>query len=481
LPPPGGTHVTRTVLIVEDEAALRSTLRRYLVRRGMEVLEAATCAEGFAILDEKGDSISAMLVDLSLPDGLGFELVDHMAGRKQRPGVIMMTGDNSIDNAIVALQRGATDFLLKPFSLEALDTSLDRIATMATAQKAKATAAGSADAREVWRNTYAPGFLGTHPELLQVFAVLESVADTDCTVSVSGETGTGKELVARALHNASNRRNKPFVTVNCAAIPDNLLESELFGHARGAFTGALQARQGRFTQADRGTIFLDEIGEMPLALQAKLLRVLQEREVTPLGESRSHRVDVRVVAATNKDLEEMAESGKFREDLLYRLNVIPVHLPPLRERRGDVQVLVEHFIERTNQRRSRTVAGIEPEAMDALANYEWPGNVRQLENTMERMVLLRSTGMLTMDDVPAKIREARRTALAGNMGDPQLPAEGIDLRDAVEQFENALIRQALERTGWNKNRAATILQMNRTTLVEKLKKKGWEDADSKVA
>jgi len=473
--------VTRTVLIVEDEAALRSTLRRYLVRRGMEVLEAATCAEGFAILDEKGDSISAMLVDLSLPDGLGFELVDHMAGRKQRPGVIMMTGDNSIDNAIVALQRGATDFLLKPFSLEALDTSLDRIATMATAQKAKATAAGSADAREVWRNTYAPGFLGTHPELLQVFAVLESVADTDCTVSVSGETGTGKELVARALHNASNRRNKPFVTVNCAAIPDNLLESELFGHARGAFTGALQARQGRFTQADRGTIFLDEIGEMPLALQAKLLRVLQEREVTPLGESRSHRVDVRVVAATNKDLEEMAESGKFREDLLYRLNVIPVHLPPLRERRGDVQVLVEHFIERTNQRRSRTVAGIEPEAMDALANYEWPGNVRQLENTMERMVLLRSTGMLTMDDVPAKIREARRTALAGNMGDPQLPAEGIDLRDAVEQFENALIRQALERTGWNKNRAATILQMNRTTLVEKLKKKGWEDADSKVA
>jgi len=473
--------VTRTVLIVEDEAALRSTLRRYLARRGMEVLEAATCAEGFAILDEKGDSISAMLVDVSLPDGLGFELVDHMAGKKQKPGVIMMTGDSSIDNAIVALQRGATDFLLKPFSLEALDTSLDRIATVETVQKAKAGAVGSADAREVWRNKYAPGFLGSHPELLQVFAVLESVADTDCTVSVSGETGTGKELVARALHAASDRRNKPFVTVNCAAIPDNLLESELFGHARGAFTGALQARQGRFTQADGGTIFLDEIGEMPLALQAKLLRVLQEREVTPLGEARSHTVDVRVVAATNKDLEEMAETGKFREDLLYRLNVIPVHLPPLRERRGDVQLLVEHFIARTNQRRSRTVAGIDPEAMDALANYEWPGNVRQLENTMERMVLLRSTGVLTMNDVPAKIREARRTALAGNMGDPQLPADGIDLRDAVEQFENALIRQALERTGWNKNRAATILQMNRTTLVEKLKKKGWDEAEAKVA
>ncbi len=474
--------MTRTILIVEDEAALRSTLRRYLARRGMEVLEAASCAEGFEVLDQMGDKISAMLVDVSLPDGLGFELVDHMAGRKQRPGVIMMTGDNSIDNAIVALQRGATDFLLKPFSLEALDTSLDRISTLQTVQQAVATASSDGDARDVWRNKYAPGFLGSHPELLQVFAILESVADTDCTVSVSGETGTGKELVARALHNASDRRNKPFVTVNCAAIPDNLLESELFGHARGAFTGALQARQGRFTQADGGTIFLDEIGEMPLALQAKLLRVLQEREVTPLGESRSHTVNVRVVAATNKDLEEMAETGKFREDLLYRLNVIPIHLPPLRERRGDVQLLVQHFIERTNQRRSRTVSGIDPEAMDALVNYEWPGNVRQLENTMERMVLLRSSGLLTMQDVPPKIREARRTALAGNMGEPLLPADGIDLRDAVEQFENALIRQALERTGWNKNRAATILQMNRTTLVEKLKKKGWGDEnESKVA
>jgi DNA-binding NtrC family response regulator len=190
---------------------------------------------------------------------------------------------------------------------------------------------------------------------------------------------------------------------------------------------------------------------------------------------------VRVVAATNKDLEEMAETGKFREDLLYRLNVIPIHLPPLRERRGDVQLLVEHFIGRTNQRRSRHVTGIDAEAMDALVNYEWPGNVRQLENTMERMVLLRSTGELTMNDVPPKIRDARRTALAGNMGEPMLPVDGIDLRDAVEQFENALIRQALERTGWNKNRAATILQMNRTTLVEKLKKKGWDENDVKVA
>ncbi|MDH5493467.1 MAG: sigma-54 dependent transcriptional regulator, partial [Myxococcales bacterium] len=299
--------------------------------------------------------------------------------------------------------------------------------------------------------------------------VIDKVADTDCSVLVTGESGTGKELVARALHQASDRKEEPFVTVNCAAIPENLLESALFGHARGSFTGATQSRVGRFAQAAGGTIFLDEIGELPLALQSKLLRVLQEKEVTPLGESRTLRIDVRVVAATNRDLEEMVESGNFREDLLYRLNVIPVELPSLRQRRSDIPLLVEHFVHQTNVKRGRFIAGVSDEAMAALCAYDWPGNVRQLENTLERLVVLKSEGFIEVDDLPEKWR--KQAAHSGGSSSPELPEDGIDLRDAVEQFENALILQALERTGWNKNQAASILRMNRTTLVEKLKKK----------
>ncbi|MCG8557241.1 MAG: sigma-54 dependent transcriptional regulator, partial [Proteobacteria bacterium] len=333
---------------------------------------------------------------------------------------------------------------------------------------------------QLWRQQFAPGVLGQHTSLTETFELLASVADTDCTVLVTGETGTGKELVARALHRGSSRHTKPFVTVNCAAIPENLLESELFGHVKGAFTGATQARTGRFLQADGGTIFLDEIGELPLALQAKFLRVLQEREVTPLGNPRSHKVDVRIVAATNRDLEDMAAQGKFREDLLYRLNVIPVELSPLRERRSDIPELVTHFVKSANKRRQRRVEGITEPAVAVLAAYDWPGNVRQLEHLMERVVLIKSKGMVDVADLPRKIRE-QPNSVANRSIDPALPEEGINFKDAVEQFENALICQALQRTGWNKNRAAGILQMNRTTLVEKLKKKGIGEPDAHAA
>jgi DNA-binding NtrC family response regulator len=466
--------VNGTILVIDDDDALRGSLRRYLTRKGLHVLEAANCAQGFEVLEQNHKSIQVVLVDIVLPDGQGFELVDRAAGYDPAPGVIVMTGDIIIDNAILALQRGATDFLLKPFSFEALDSALIRLIDGAHDANVSSDDEWTRSSAGQWRAKFAPGFLGCDPKLMQLFAVLESVADTDCSVLITGETGTGKELVARSLHVASDRRNKPFVTVNCAAIPEDLLESELFGHAKGSFTGATQSRQGRFALADGGVIFLDEIGELPLTLQAKLLRVLQEGEVCPLGESYALHVNVRVIAATNRDLEEMVEAGKFREDLLYRLNVIPVELPALRERRGDIPFLIQHFIRRCNERRSRSISGIDDGAMDVLIAYDWPGNVRQLENTIERMVLLRSTGQIRTDDIPTKIRESHRS-VAGSSNQPLLPANGIDLRDAVERFENALILQALERTGWNKNRAATILQMNRTTLVEKLKKKGWTD------
>jgi transcriptional regulator with PAS, ATPase and Fis domain len=311
---------------------------------------------------------------------------------------------------------------------------------------------------------------------LRVFRTIQQVCDTDCSVLITGESGTGKELVARALHAGSSRADGPFVTVNCAAIPENLLESELFGHVRGAFTGALAPRVGRFAAADGGTLFLDEIGELPLSQQAKLLRAVQEREVVPVGDTKPRKVDVRLIAATHRDLEAMVEQGTFREDLLYRIQVVPIELPPMRNRTGDIPQLVDSFVQRVNQKRNRNVSGVTEEAMSMLVAFDWPGNVRQLENVVERMVLLRGEGLIDVEDLPARMQKPR----AQRAQPAELPEDGIDLRDAVEQFENKLILQALERTGWNKNRAAAVLRMNRTTLVEKLKKKNLLD-DSQVA
>lgn len=465
-------YVAEKILIIEDEEALRRSIARYLQRSGFDVAEASTCQEAFQMLEDH--AFDVVLCDILLPDGQGFEIADRAGRQESPPPIIMITADDRIDNAINALHYRASDFLLKPFSFDALDLALDRARFAKSKEDPLESRPSQAPSPiEEWRARHAPQILGSHPSLMAVFGMIQRVADTDCSVLVTGESGTGKELVARAVHHASDRRGKPFITVNCAAIPDNLLESELFGHTKGAFTGATQARVGRFAAAHEGTIFLDEIGELPVGLQAKLLRVLQEKEVTPVGESKSQTVDVRVVTATNRDLEEMVEKGGFREDLLYRLNVIPVELPPLRNRASDIPDLIQHFIKRAATRRDRDVAGISEGAMEYMCAYDWPGNVRQLENTIERMVVLRAKGELTEDDLPIKIKTAtpRVQALGNNA---MLPDEGIDLRDAVEEFENQLILQALERTGWNKNQAASILRMNRTTLVEKIKKKKFD-------
>jgi DNA-binding NtrC family response regulator len=464
---------SRTVLIVEDDSSLRSSLHRYL-RRSSVVLEAATCAEAFQHIDQS--RIDVMLVDIMLPDGQGFELSDRAARLRPRPGVIIMTGDDRMDHAIAALQHGAADFLLKPFSFEALDQAIARVERRNDVPVAPEGEASDNLTPAAWRDRFAPDILGDDPKLLKVFGVLQRVADTDVSVLITGPSGTGKELIAHALVASNRAQGRPFVAVNCAAIPETLLESELFGHVRGAFTGATENRKGRFESADGGAIFLDEIGELPLPLQAKILRVLQEKEVTPIGSSSSKKVEVRVIAATNRDLEEMVEAGGFREDLLYRLNVIPVELPALRERRSDVPQLVRHFIERANERRSRHISGIEDDALELLVAYDWPGNVRQLENTVERMVVLKSDGALTLADLPPKIRATNPDRIYAPMI-PKLPVEGLDLQRAVDSFENALMTQALERTGWNKNRAAKLLRMNRTTLVEKLKKKGLKQPE----
>ncbi|MBL8942815.1 MAG: sigma-54-dependent Fis family transcriptional regulator, partial [Myxococcales bacterium] len=440
---------------------------------------------------------------------------------------IMMSAEGTISHAVEAIRLGATDFLVKPFELDQLHELVRRVLG------ARSPAArNERDPRLLWRDKFAPDLIGEAAVLREVFLVLERIAHTDCTVLILGESGTGKELVARALHEASQRVKKAFVPVNCGAIPETLIESELFGHAKGAFSGASSSRDGRFAVADGGTLFLDEIGEMSLAVQVKFLRVLQEQEYVPVGETRPRKCDVRIVAATNRNLEEMAEAGTFREDLYYRLNLIPLHLPPLRERRDDIPALLRHFLDLQTKRRNSRVGAIGDEAMDALCRYAWPGNVRELENAIERMTLLHSgNGVLTVADLPAKIlREARRDLVALTAVDldpaasspegriepsassprmrladdgpvapavpspidlvdsvpivlsphprvlaaPEdflLPDEGLDLRRSVEAFENNLIDQALARTGGNKNQASMLLGLNRTTLVEKLRKR----------
>jgi transcriptional regulator with PAS, ATPase and Fis domain len=325
-------------------------------------------------------------------------------------------------------------------------------------------------AAATWRGRQTPGaaVIGDHPAMKQVLERVDQVAATDASVLIRGETGTGKEVIARLLHGASHRRAAPFVAINMAAIPEALAESELFGHVRGAFTGADKARTGRLVAAHRGTLFFDEIGDMPRALQAKLLRVLQERVVSPVGGTDGIPVDVRVIAATHRNLEAMVQDGTFREDLFYRLDVIPIEIPPLRERRQDIPALAEHFRNEVNAREGRSVRGFALDVMQRLCSYDWPGNVRELENLIERLVVVAAGRMVMIEDLPPALRTNVIDLESGTL---ELPASGVDLRTLLAQLEERLIGQALERTGGNKNRAAELLGMNRTTLVEKLRRR----------
>lgn len=316
--------------------------------------------------------------------------------------------------------------------------------------------------------------IGQSSEMSKVLDLIERVAQVSSTILITGETGTGKELVARKIHSLSQRANKPLISVNCGAIPSEILESELFGHIKGAFTGAITDRRGRFEMAHTGSIFLDEIGDMSRHLQVKLLRVLQEREFEPVGSNKTLKLDVRIITATNKNLEKAVAEGRFREDLFYRLNVIPLHIPPLRQRRSDIPYLIGHFIEKFNRLNQKKIEGISPKAMELLYWYAWPGNVRELENFVERLVLLKDGGVVDIHDLPARYQNLSLT------NQPIPPtiydlSRGIDLNSVMDQYESALILKALERTGWNRNQAALLLNINRTTLIEKIKKKGLKN------
>jgi DNA-binding NtrC family response regulator len=462
------TENTKHLLIVEDEAALRAVVAERLVDRGFDVVQAANGEEALGRLAEFAFDI--VITDLRLPGIDGGKVLEEALARYPDIIGIVVTGFGTVKDAVDAIKRGAADFITKPFQFDELAHVLD------TALEQRRLRSENAYLRSQLEQRYRfDEIIGRSRPMRDLFHLLETVAPTNSTILITGETGTGKELVARAIHHNSPRRAQRFVALNCSAIPETLLEAELFGHVRGAFTGAVGNRPGRFEQAHRGTLLLDEVGTMSNALQMKLLRALQEREFEKVGDSRPTKVDVRVIAATNSDLAKMVAEGRFREDLFYRLNVIPVHLPALRDRPDDIPLLVQHFLERFCRDfvPARPVMTVAQQAMRRLMACPWPGNVRQLENVLERAVAL-SGGrqQIEVADLPTDVQEAG-DAVAG---DYPLPEEGIDFQGFVSNIERQLILQSLQRTGGNKGRAAQLLNLKRTTLVEKLKRLGEADA-----
>jgi DNA-binding NtrC family response regulator len=487
------------ILIVDDEPNLRKVLGALLQQCGYEVLAEV---DGLAALQRirslPADTFDAIVSDLRMPrlDGMG--LLREL--RKELPNVpvIFLTAHGSVDTAVEAVKAGAFDFLEKPFEREQIDQVVAKAvaqhrrsgpsASIAPIESNSSPDVGTSAATAALFDDI--GMVGESAAMQAVREMVSTVAATPSTVLITGESGTGKELVAQALHRGSNRNAKPFIRINCAAIPAGLVESELFGHERGAFTGAVSSRAGRFELADDGTLFLDEVSEIPLEIQVKLLRAIQESEFERVGSPKTQRVDVRLIAATNRDLQSEIKEKRFREDLFYRLNVVPVHLPPLRERPEDIPHLVSHFVARANSRLDKSVAGFEPTALTALQSYPWPGNIRELENLVERMVLFAPGDAIALDQLPETFLRANRGPgeLSPEM-DPEpgeqqyirlpLTSLGLDLKEAVRTgsrlVEEALIREALTQTDTNVTRSARLLGISRRSLQSKMKELGLRD------
>ncbi|MCC7181202.1 MAG: sigma-54-dependent Fis family transcriptional regulator [Acidobacteria bacterium] len=449
------------ILLVDDEDALRGVVAERLVDEGFEVAQAASGEEALEQL--QGFAFDVVVSDLRLPGIDGRGVID--AALERYPGIIaiVVTGYATVKDAVDTIKRGAADFVAKPFQFDEL------LHVITTALEQRRLKDENAYLRQQLDERFGLGaMVGKSAAMRALYQLIETVATSGATVLITGETGTGKEMVARAIHQCSLRRQHRFVAINCSAIPEPLLEAELFGHVRGAFTGAVGSRQGRIEQADKGTLFLDEVGNMPTALQMKLLRVLQEREFERIGDPRTIKVDVRVVAATNADLPRMVKEGSFREDLFYRLNVVHVELPPLRARPEDIPLLVARFIGKLQSPSDgREPVVVSQDAMRRLMAYEWPGNVRQLENVIERALALGGgRRRIEVDDLPADLRGE----LAPTTAATHLAETGVDLPKLIADIERQLIDQALARTDGNRGAAARLLGLKRTTLVEKLKR-----------
>lgn len=452
------------ILVVEDDSSLKTALFRGLDRAGFQVITANSIAEAESFAGS-ANKIDLSLIDMRLPDGDGIRLMEKLRLTQPQMQTIILTGFATIESAVEATRKGAFHFITKPFNLDEVVSLVSKALNHHQLEKENRQLKTALHSKYSFQN-----IVGQSDAIKTVLNLVSKVSDSDSTILITGESGTGKELVAKAIHYNSPRGSNTFVPINCGAIPAELLESELFGHVKGAFTGAVANRVGRFELAHSGTLFLDEIGDMSPTLQVKILRVLQERKFEPVGSTKTIETDVRVIAATNINLEEAVADGRFREDLFYRLNVIPVHIPALRERRTDIPVLLNYFVDVFNQKRGRAITGISAEAMDVLLNYNWPGNIRELENLVERLAILRGTGQIEVADLPDRYRGSAAPSM--NATDVNIPDAGMDFNSAVDNYENALIMRALEKTGWNRNQAAALLRLNRTTLVEKIKKKG---------
>jgi DNA-binding NtrC family response regulator len=463
---PGGegrNDVTVRILCVDDDAAIREVFSEQLRSFAYEVSVAGGGQDALERI--RLEVFDVLLVDQVMPDVDGLAVLQEALALYPDLLVMMVTAHGSIEAAVEATKLGAFHYLTKPVQdWEMLHVTIQRGLEQKRLRRENQALRSQIEAR------FSPAnIVGTNPEMRRIFQVIDTVAPTKSTVLITGESGTGKELIARALHRRSDRADGPFVAVNCGALPDNLLEDELFGHVRGAFTDAVADRQGRFAQAEGGTLFLDEVGTMSPNLQVKLLRVLQEREFTPLGTTQRRKVDVRIIAATNLDLRKEMESRRFREDLYYRLNVIQVELPSLRERRDDVPLLVQHFLAKIGRDLSAAPKRFDQEAMRCLMEFSWPGNVRQLENVIERAVTLSGARSdLQLADLPEELQRAERLLVPA----VRIDGEGISLEQVMSDFEGRLVYQALESTNWTKTRAARLLQIKRTTLIEKMKRLG---------
>ena len=446
------------ILAVDDEEGVQESYR-LILEEEYQVLTAGDAEEALQIVQKH--HVNVVLLDIMLPGKDGISALQEIKKADERIDVIMATAVKTVQTAVAAIKHGAYDYLVKPFDVEDILTvvrrALERQALVKEVMYLRS---------EVERQSQFENMVAKDEKMIRIFKLISRVADNDATVLIAGESGTGKELIARAIHQKGPRCHSPFVAFNCAAVPDNLLESELFGHERGAFTGALEKRVGKFELADGGTLFLDEIGSMRIDLQAKILRALQEREIERVGGSKTIKVDVRIVAASNADLRDKVMKGQFRADLFYRLNVIPIWIPPLRSRREDIPLLIEHFLNKYNRKFNRQLKGLTPSAHTVLVNYNWPGNVRELENIIERLVAIGETPYIHLDDLPLDSMEITRGVL------DDLEKRQLSLARARTEFETHYILWTLERTHWNQSEAARILGIHRNTLVTKIRELG---------
>ena len=441
------------ILVIDDDTSLRRVLEYNLQEEGYEVAAAASGEEGLSLFKQfQGDLV---ITDMKMSGMDGLKVLHSIKESSPDTLVIIITAFGTVDVAVEAMKAGAYDYITKPFNREALKLTVKKALQFSGLaeenKRLKDALRDKADFRSI---------VGSSPEMEKVFAMVSKVADTEAAVFITGESGTGKELIARSIHANSSRREGPFVAINCSAIPRDLLESELFGHTKGAFTGAIKEKSGKFQLAEGGTIFLDEVGELLLELQPKLLRVLQEKEVEPLGGTAPQKLDVRVISATSLNVEKAIADGTFRDDLYYRLSVIPIHLPPLRLRRKDIPLLVKYF----SAKHGGEKISFDKEAMEALTNFAWPGNIRELENTVERLLIMRSGEVISFGELPDKFREhtPRKNAVL------RLPDEGYSL----EQLEREIVVEALERNAWNQTAAARFLRIPRHTLIYRIEKYG---------